>query len=174
VARKLETAIVLVLEGASPFDTVRGELDPSNVARGIPFHITLLYPFTPRSDLSDALLDDTRSFFEEQEPLEVTLTTIQAFPGVLYAAPEPAHVLLRCMHELHARFPEWPPYGGAFADVIPHATIAEGVDEQRLRGEVERQLAPHLPCTFTLDEATLLEECTPDRWRVRERFPLGG
>jgi hypothetical protein len=77
------------------------------------------------------------------------------------------------MRALWRRFPCWPPYGGEFAEVIPHATLAEGLDAERVRPRVERRLAPHLPCRFRLEAATLLEELAPERWRERACFPLG-
>jgi 2'-5' RNA ligase len=174
VAKPLETAIVLVLEDALPFDDVRRELAPDAGLRGIPFHITLLYPFVAREDVTDAVLDELSSFFGSQAPLEFALTRIGTFRGLVYAVPEPDAPLRRCMGALHARFPDWPPYAGAVAEPIPHATLAEGVDEERLRPVVERRLAADLPTRFRLEEATLLEEFAPDRWHERARFALRG
>ena len=56
MTRPLETAVVLVLEDAVPFDDVRRELAPDTELRGIPFHITLLYPFVARNELTDTIL----------------------------------------------------------------------------------------------------------------------
>jgi 2'-5' RNA ligase len=171
----VETALVLTLDDADPFDAIRRHFAVGQVARGIPFHITLLYPFAPREQLSDSLIGNVRSFFADQEPFEFTMERIETFPpAVVYAAPEPAGPLRDCTYAIHARFPDWPPYEGAFAEVIPHATLGEGIDAGNVRREIERRLAGELPRSYSIDCATLLEEFEPDRWRERERFPLGG
>jgi 2'-5' RNA ligase len=170
----VETALVLVLEDSAPFEAVRRDFAVSQVARGIPFHITLLYPFAPREQLSGSLLADLGSFFAGQKPFEFTLERIEMFPAVVYAAPEPSSPLRDCTDAIHVRFPDWPPYEGAFAEVIPHATLGEVVDVAEVRPVIERRLASHLPRRYRVETATLLEEFEPDRWRERERFRLGG
>ncbi|MFL6020369.1 MAG: 2'-5' RNA ligase family protein [Gaiellaceae bacterium] len=163
-----------MIDGAEPFDEVRRDFAVEAVALGIPFHVTLLYPFAPREALTDDLLADTRAFFAGHEPFDFELTRIAAWPRVLYAVPEPDAALRACMQELFARFPQWPPYGGLHAEVVPHATLAEEVDAAAVRDEVERRLAPHLPRRCQTRDVALLEEFAPDRWRERRRFPLGG
>ena len=161
------TALVIVIDDADPFDEVRRELMPAMVAAGIPFHVTLLSPFGEQGD-------EARAFFVERAPFEFELTRVATFPRVLYLAPEPDEELLALMGALHERFPEWPPYGGIHEEVIPHATLGEDVDAAAVRDEIEQRLAPHLPHRCYAREVTLLEESAPDRWRERERFPLGG
>jgi hypothetical protein len=78
------------------------------------------------------------------------------------------------MRQLFARFPQWPPYGGIHEDVIPHATLGEEIDAAAVRDEIERRVGPHLPHPCQARDVSLLEEIAPDRWRERERFPLGG
>jgi 2'-5' RNA ligase len=170
----VETALVLVLDDAAPFDGVRRDYAAATAARGIPFHVTLLYPFAPRDELVEAVLADARSFFAAQRPLEFELTRIAAWPRVVYAVPEPDAELRACIRALFDRFPRYPPYGGAVRDVVPHATLAEDVDAPSVRTDIERRVAPQLPKRYRLDAATLLEEYEPDSWRERERFPLGG
>jgi 2'-5' RNA ligase len=174
VTRPLETALVLVLDDAEPFDEVRREFAASTVARGIPFHVTLLYPFAPRDELTDAVLAETRSFFAARQSFELELTRLATWPTVLYAVPEPDAALRECMKALYAQFPAWRPYGGMHAVVVPHATLGEDVDAAHIYPEVERRLAGYLPLHYIADEATLLEEFAPDEWRTRERFPFSG
>ena len=165
---------MLVLGDAEPFDRIRRDFAPGTVALGIPFHVTLLYPFAPIDELTGTLLAETRAFFAGRAPFELELTRIATWPRVVYAVPEPEKPLRDCMQALFARFPHWPPYGGVFADVVPHATLGEDVDAEAVRNEIERRLRGQLPRRYTADEATLLEEYAPDRWRERERFPFGG
>jgi 2'-5' RNA ligase len=170
----VETALVIVLEDAEAFDEVRREFAVDTFACGIPLHVTLLYPFAPREELTPALLDDVRSFFAAQKPFEFELTRVASWPDVVYAVPEPDDTLRECMRALFERFPQWPPYGGVHEEVVPHATLGEEIDAASAFAEIERRVAPHLPRRCQAQDVALLEEFTPNRWRERERFPLGG
>jgi 2'-5' RNA ligase len=165
---------VIVLDDAEPFDEVRRDFAVETVALGIPFHVTLLYPFAPREEVATALLAEVRSFFAEREPFELELTRVAMWPRVVYAVPEPDDVLRELMRGLFELFPQWPPYGGAHAEVVPHATLGEEIDAAPVYDEIQERIAPHLPARYHVDEASLLEEFAPDRWRERERFPFGG
>jgi 2'-5' RNA ligase len=168
----VETALVIVIEDAAPFDEVRREFALDQVALHIPFHVTLLYPFAPPGEL----IDEARAFFEEVEPFEFELTRIAAWPSVVYAVPEPDAALRSCMSALFARFPCLPPYGGIHDEVVPHATLGEDVDGAAVRDEIERRLASFLPKRCQARDVSLLEgaDSPPGRWRERERFVLGG
>ncbi|CAM5691577.1 hypothetical protein SCHAM137S_06449 [Streptomyces chartreusis] len=50
------------------------------------------------------------------------------FP-VLYLAPEPDTHFRRLTDAITERWPENPPFGGQFDDVVPHLTVAQGQDE---------------------------------------------
>jgi 2'-5' RNA ligase len=170
----VETALVIVLEDAEAFEAIRRDYTPRSVARGIPFHITLLSPFAQREELSDELLEEVRSFFAAQPPFDFTLTRIAMWPRDVYAVPEPDDAFRSCMTALHTLFPQWPPYGGIHADVVPHATLGEDLDAESVYPDIELRARPHLPASYRADTATLLEEHEPDRWRVRESFRLRG
>jgi 2'-5' RNA ligase len=170
----VETALVIVLEDAEPFDEVRREFAVETVRLGIPFHVTLLYPFAPREELTGDLLGDVRAFFASQPAFEFELARVAAWPRVVYAVPEPDAALRDCMQRLFASFPAWPPYEGEHAEVVPHATLGEDVDAPRVVAEIERRLATHLPRRYRAEQATLLEEFAPNEWRERESFPFAG
>lgn len=70
---------------------------------------------------------------------------------------------------LNAAFPEHPPYGGVFDEIVPHLTIAHG-DLPLLAG-IERELRASLPVRVRVERAWLLQE-TPAGWRRRTAFPL--
>lgn len=161
---------MIEIDDAEPFDAVRRELAADTFALGIPFHVTLLYPFAPAGEL----VEEARAFFAGRPPFDFALTRVAAWPDVVYAVPEPDEQLRACMQELFALFPQWPPYGGIHEDVVPHATLAEEVDVAALRDEIERRIGPHLPHRCQARDVSLLEQIAPDRWRERERFPLGG
>jgi 2'-5' RNA ligase len=170
----LSSALVIPLDGSGGFDEVRRDHAVEAVALGIPFHVTLLYPFAPRGELTDELLSETGAFFAGRRPFEFELTHIATWPRVVYAVPEPDDELRDLMHALFARFPQWPPYGGIHDEVVPHATLGEEVDAAAVCDEIEHRVAPLLPRRCQARDVALLEEFEPERWRERERFPLGG
>ena len=44
---------------------------------------------------------------------------------MVYLAPEPAAPFVALTEAVGAEFPGFPPYGGAFDEVVPHLTISE-------------------------------------------------
>ena len=176
--RELETAVVLVLSQFSPeLTALHAEHHVAAAARCIPLHITLLWPFVTRGALTDSVIATLRAFFAERAPLSFELARIDAFPDALYAAPEPAAELIELIDELALVFPETPPYRGAFARPIPHATLAvpvEGNEGERAAEKLRKAAASLLPVPCEVTYVSLLEEHEPERWREAERFPLAG
>jgi len=85
-------------------------------------HITLLAPWAERPSATDLarLADIARSV----SPFEVKLAQLGEFPdGVIYLRPEPDDRLRDLTSRLSAAFPQFPPYGGHYQDVIPHLTL---------------------------------------------------
>jgi 2'-5' RNA ligase len=157
-------------------EPVRAELDPESVARGIPLHVTLLFPFVPRAHLDEEVFRALDEFFGALAPFTLTLGEIGELPGVVYAVPEPGDELKVWIAGLWERFPDCPPYGGQFADIVPHATLGAWHDSER-QGELVargRELAQEmLPLTCAIEDVALLEEHAPDCWRELQRIRLG-
>jgi hypothetical protein len=106
-------------------------------------HITLLAPFYPPEKIDDAVIRHLEEFFADVTPFGFALTGVSQFPhGVAYLAPEPASTFRLLTHELHHMFPDFPPYGGAFDEVVPHVTVPlpEGEDAESLRSSLQRRL----------------------------------
>jgi hypothetical protein len=177
VARPLETFVTLVLEDVdAELATAHRELYPERVPERIPFSLTLLYPWLPADSVTDAELEQLRTFFAGRRPFAFQLARVAEFPGlVAYAVPEPDEELRGLMRALWALYPDYPPYGRPGTDPAPHATLGrlEGphaITLEQARARVE----PLLPVRCEIREATLMEEYAVDRCRVRETFPLGG
>lgn len=176
MARPLETFATLVLEHVdAELAAAHRELYPERIPERIPFSLTLLYPWIPALDVTDADLEALRAFFAGRPALTFDLVRVAEFPGaVAYAVPEPDEELRATMHALWALYPEHPPYGEPGGDPPPHATLGrlEGphaITLEQARARVE----PLLPVRCEVREATLMEEEEPDRCRVRATFPLG-
>jgi 2'-5' RNA ligase len=167
--------VVLVPEAEALVKPFRDRYDPS-AAAGMPAHITLLYPFKSPDELDDAVLADLRHCFARFAPIRYALASIRRFPvDVLYLAPEPDEPFRRLTLAIWERYPDTPPYGGKWPDIIPHVSVASLADEQHL-GRVADEFAQtsrgKLPIHATASEVALMDY-QPGRWRTRSRFSLG-
>jgi 2'-5' RNA ligase len=164
-----EAAIVaLVPEVESLVEPFRVRYD-SSAAAGMPAHITINYPFTPRP-----IQDDLGELFSGHAPFEFMLSRVERWPDVLYLAPEPSVPFIELIEHVTRRFPESPPYGGLFPDVVPHLTIANSQDNKVLAQVTEefgRVSAGRLPVTARLEELWLMDN-QEGRWRKRLRLSM--
>ena len=174
---ELETYLTLVLADQNPaLAAAHDELYPERIPEGIPFSLTLLYPFAARADV-DRYRDELRAFLAAESPFGFELTGLGQWEegGAVYAVPEPEQPLRDFMRRLWRRFPEFPPYREAGTDPPPHASLIYTGGENRAatRTRVERRLEGLLPAPFSISEVALMEEAEADRWRLRETFRLG-
>jgi hypothetical protein len=111
---------------------VVGDVDQTLLAVPVPAaetlvrfaHITVLTPFLPVEDCTDAVLAEVRALFGRRRTFRFRLNEVAAFPGdVVYLAPEPSDAFVDLTNAAVAAFPGLLPYGGRFGDVIPHLTI---------------------------------------------------
>jgi 2'-5' RNA ligase len=167
--------VVLVPDAGQLVKPFRDLYDPS-AALGVPAHITLLYPFKPPGQIDDTVLTRLRIGFARFTPIAFTLQSIRHFPDVLYLAPDPAEPFRALTRTIWAWYPETPPYGGKWPDIVPHLSVASVADQRelgRIATEFEQASRNALPIKATANEISLLEKHS-GRWMVRAAFKLGG
>jgi 2'-5' RNA ligase superfamily len=165
-----QTALIVRIEAAEPLvASWRARLDPS-AAAGVPAHVTVLYPFLDISRIDPALLAQLRGLVGRHAAFTCHFRQCRRFSEVLYLAPEPGQPFRALTGDVAARWPEAPPYGGQFDDVIPHLTVVDRRPTAVL-DEVEAALAPGLPIAVEVEAVTLLV-CDGQRWHSRAEFPL--
>lgn len=167
---QIETAVVVPVPDAEPVVSAWREQFDSSAAQGMPAHVTALYPFLPEDQLTSAALTRLSNLCAERSSPDVAFKRAARFPGVLYLEPEPPDGLRRLTLDIARQWPEAPPYRGAFAEVIPHLTVAHGVPDDVLE-MVEAQVLRGLPITTTLVEARLYV-FDHKRWRLRGHLPF--
>ena len=121
------TAVVVRVPDAEPVVSAWRERFDSSAAQGMPAHVTALFPFLPEDRLRVGVLTRLRRLCAELPLLHVQFAHTGRFPGVLYLKPEPSDGLRQLTLEIAAQWPEAPPYGGAFTEIIPHLTVVHGV-----------------------------------------------
>lgn len=172
-ALNLESALLVPVPAAEPLvHAHRLTYDPV-AAAGIPAHVTILYPFVPPAELTTDVDDAVRGALAGFDAFDFTLTRVRRFDdGVLYLAPEPSGAFIELTTAITRRWPQHPPYGGAFDPIVPHLTVAlaEGAPVDALVPE----LHAGLPITTRAEEVCLMVGREEGIWEVRERFPLAG
>jgi 2'-5' RNA ligase len=167
-----ETALLVPVREAEPLVRHhRHEMDPV-APLGVPAHVTVLYPFLPPEDVDNAVCDAIAEVVDGFRAFDFALQEVRRFPdGVVYLAPEPTAPFVEITDALVARWPDFPPYGGAYATVIPHLTVAQtnGSDDV---AALEAELNGGLPIPALADAVWLMEGQPKDRWAIRAVFPL--
>jgi 2'-5' RNA ligase len=169
-----QSACIVRVPEAEPYvASWRDRFDPA-AALGVPAHVTVLFPFMAPERIDAAVLGQAQAILSAVAPFAFRLTRIDRFPGVLYLAPEPAEPFIALTHAFARAFPEFPPYGGQFATVVPHLTVGHVEDPELDR--VASSLRASLPpggVTSWCRRISLIENST-GRWLPMHELPLRG
>jgi 2'-5' RNA ligase len=154
-------------------DDWRRLLDPAQV-RGIPAHVTVLFPFVHPAELSSDVLRALEGHFSEVSSFDVAFDSTGWFEDrVVYLEPKPERQFRTITKQLLQSFPSCVPYGGKFADPIPHLTIGDGAPLERLLA-AEVAVRELFPITTRAKEAWLMTGgMGPNSWSLRQSFPFG-
>ena len=167
-----ESALVITVQEAEPLVSEwRAQYDWS-AQRGVPAHITLLYPFAPTEKVDEQLLGELSELFAPHPAFAFDLPRVARFPEVAWLAPEPPEPFKALTELIVARFPAYPPYEGEHEVVIPHLTVVEG--DVELQDRVDAAISGRLPISARADHVAFLHEGDDGRWREAHRFALSG
>ncbi|MFJ6524896.1 2'-5' RNA ligase family protein [Streptomyces longwoodensis] len=161
--------IVRVPEAEPLVRAWRDRLDPSAGA-GVPAHVTVLFPFLDASLVDEGVCAEIGEVIGRHQSFEARFDRCGRFPGVLYLAPGPDAGFRSLTEAIVERWPEYPPFGGQFDDVVPHLTIAQG-QGQAVVEKAEADLLAGLPVVARVSAVDLLVH-DGTRWRQRASFPL--
>lgn len=170
----IEFALVVLIPEAEPLvESFRKRFDPS-AAMGVPAHVTVLYPFKPPDELTGNLTTTLRELFSKQPGFTALFSRIQQFPDALYLAPEPSEPFRQLTKTVVRVFPDTPPYRGAFKEIIPHLTVAQGCDLQQLKeitADFHAATKVKLPFHARVDSVAWMDNSS-GAWQTRVRFSL--
>jgi 2'-5' RNA ligase len=138
-----------------------------------PCHLTILYPFLPPDRLDRSVRVELARIAAAHEPFEVELTAVRRWPTVVHLAAEPADRLIALTRAVERAWPDFPPYGGVHAELVPHLTLAETDDLTVLDAVAIAADALWLPIRSRAGSMDVLTEDEDGMWRLRWRVPLG-
>jgi 2'-5' RNA ligase len=173
--RERRAGLFVVVPAADLVGDFRRRHHAASVARGLPPHVTVWFPFRPVSAVDDALRAELTRHFSGFAPFVAELTGVGSFARHVWLAPEPRDRFVELMQLTRERFQdssfgEEPP-----GEPVPHLTIGEarrGEDAEQLAALARGEIEPSLPLGFTVAAVSLLEEGTDGLWHEPARFEL--
>ena len=129
-----------------------------SAAPGVPAHVTILFPFCDGADVDEAAVADVVSRFPA---FDFVADKIESFEdGTRWLRLRPMRQFADMTAAFAERWPDCPPYEGAYDEPIPHLTIT--VDDVPV------------PIACRATEVLLLEEQERGGWTTRRSFALQG
>lgn len=120
---------------------------------GVPAHLTVAYPF--KVDLSSEDHRRLTALFSSFRGFAVSGERTGWFDDtVLFVEPVDPVPVIALTEAVHAAFPAYPIYGGAFDQVVPHLTIGHDQSPDGLRA-AERAVRDRLPFRQWVDHVEL-------------------
>ncbi len=169
-----ESAVIVPVAEAEPaVGKFRAQLDRT-AAWGVPAHVTVLAPFVPPDRISPRELRRLREAVRAVPRFDVIFRRTEWFGAdVVWLVPEPDDGFRALTAAVWSAFPDCPPYGGAFADVIPHLTVGARADLSRMRAAAQAMSA-RLPIKAAVRAAHLFHGFdAPGGWHRIAELPLG-
>jgi 2'-5' RNA ligase len=130
---------------------------------GLPPHVTVLFPFLGVRQIDGAVVRELEQVLGVHAWFDFALTAMGRFPGVLYLASEPADRFRALTEACAAHWPQYPPYGGAHEEIVPHLTLFEGPEPPDLADRA----AALLPIRAQATEVWLMTQRGGGSWRRR-------
>ena len=171
-----ETAVIAAIPEADPLvDRHRQHLDAA-AGWGVPAHVTVLGPFVPPTALTPDVIATLAAATASVRAFDCRFTTTGWFgQDVVWLDPEPGEPFRQLTAAIWKAFPQYPPYSGAYDDVVPHLTIAE----RRLGNldalhAAERAVQAALPLRGRVESLLLIAGAhVQSSWRIVHELPLG-
>ncbi len=168
----MESALLIPVPEAEPaVFRWRQDLD-SAAADGIPAHITVLYPFVDPSEADDEVERQLDTVVSQFEAFDYSFNNVRWFDDdVVYLEPQPFFRFTEMTAAIFEAFPQCPPYGGAFPEVIPHLTIGDNAARDELLHAAE-DVAPKLPIHGRVTDLWWMQGDLGSWWTLRRAWRL--
>ncbi len=178
--QKSHASAVVLIPPKNLWEPIQGirKIHDKGFRRWMP-HISLLYPFAPKSSFSK-VLPELAQVGWEQDPFELTLAHVRFFRHgresyTLWLEPEPAGPL----HALHASLlkalPKFADKGSFKGGFSPHLTVGQLEGRGQLEPLITELQKNWKPLRFTVHELALISRKDPpnDIFQIDQTLTLG-
>jgi hypothetical protein len=166
-----QTGLVIPVPAADALLASVETRHPGTVRKGVPAHVSLLYPFVGAAELDERVSQALGELVGEHEPMPIELAECYRRGGFVALRPDPIEGLIELTGKTRDLWPDVVPYEGVYGDVEPHLTVALRASEQTAV-TIEQEVTAQLPISAELREVWLV--AFEGRWRLRSRFEFGG
>ncbi len=157
------SALIVEIPDAEPAVARHRERLDASARVGIPAHITVLAPFVPPAKIDTAVLTQLERLFAAVRGFGFRLDHTDWFgDAVLWLAPRDLGPFRALTQRVFEAFPDFPPFGGQFDDVVPHLTIGHGHPLSDLR-TAEDSVRAQLPIEGHAGAVILMTQQSPER-----------
>jgi len=170
-----QSAVLIPVPEAEPVvGRHRARLDRA-AGWGVPAHVTVLYPFVQPDAITDATIEAAAAAVASVRAFDCVFRHTSWFDEeVVWLSPDPDEPFRALTSAVWTAFPQFPPYGGAFTDVVPHLTVGESAigGSAALRA-AEADVNRALPVRTHVSHAWLMTGAhAPSSWRAIAELPL--
>jgi 2'-5' RNA ligase len=172
----IQTALVALVPAAEHAVAEHRLKYDTSASWGVGAHVTVLFPFLAPEAIDPAGTARLAEAIASVDPFDCVFAKTAWFEDdVLWLAPEPDDAFRALTTAAWELYPEFPPYGGEFDDVVPHLTI--GAQPRATRAQLaaaEEAVREHLPIATHVEQVALIAGSPePDSWRTVRTFALG-
>lgn len=175
--KERRTGLLVPVRAAEPLvGRLRRRHHAESVARRIPPHVTVLFPFARADAVDDDLRCAVAAHFSGLARFEADLLDVGSFDDCAWLGLRPHDRWVSLLRSTWERFPAFPPYERPGLEPAPHLTIASAggpYEAREIAARARLELGPGLPLGFEVDVVSLFEEQPDGTWDESTTFPLG-
>src|SRR5215469_755291 len=169
-----QSGLIIEVPEAEPAVRQLRECFDASAPRGVPAHITILFPFMPPETIDAAALAGLEELFADVSRFRFVLDHTDWFgDDVLWLGPSDPRPFRALTQRVFLAYPAYPPFEGQFDDVVPHLTVGHGHPLSALRS-AEDSVRACLPIEGSVTAVTLVtQQSAGGRWARIALFNLG-
>jgi hypothetical protein len=141
-------------------------------ARGVPAHVTVLFPFLPAGALTAAVRTTLARLAATHPPFIARFDEVDLRDDMVWLVPSHQQPFRRLTEAVVATWPDFPPYGGTHDELIAHLTLI-GTADAGGREAVRSAARDVGRFDVVVGELTVIAEDGAGTWRTQWHLPLG-
>lgn len=164
------SAVIVPIELPDALGIIRASGDRM-AARGVPPHVTILFPFLPADALTSVVRAALADVATHGVRFRARFDRVHRFDGIVWLLPADQQPFLELTAAVVARWPDHPPYEGVHDELIAHLTLVESSDVGILDA-AEAGASAVGPFEAVASEIRVITEDGTGWWQPRWRLPF--